>query len=97
MSLQTFLIHFHKALCAVKPLDHYYEEELDNDEAKIFFFYFFPQDHIWDYLFHGHHDFDAESLEDLNNFFKAIMMQIPSRNSIIVMTKAKHPQQKKGW
>ncbi len=35
----TFLIHFQKAIRAVRHLNHCYKKELDEDEAKIFFYF----------------------------------------------------------
>ncbi len=50
MTPQSFYTLFQKALCPVKLLDHCYERELDDTEAKIIFFYSFPKEHILDYL-----------------------------------------------
>ncbi len=46
------------------------ETELDNDKAKILFFYSFPKEHIQDYVYHGNFDFDLETFEDHKNFFQ---------------------------
>ncbi len=54
-----------------------------------FFFYSIPQDHIREYLFHGHHDFDTDALEDLNNFPEAILMPTHPKNLINMTTKNK--------
>ncbi len=43
------------------------EKELDNEEAKVLFFYSFLKEHINDYMHHGNYDFDSETLEDLKN------------------------------
>ncbi len=70
MSPQAFLTCFQKALQAVKLLDCCYEKELDNDKGKVLFLYSFPKEHMKDYIHHGNHDFDSETLQDLKNFFQ---------------------------
>ncbi len=45
MTPQAFLTCFQKALWAVRRLDCCYEKKLDNKEAKVLFFYFFPKKH----------------------------------------------------
>ncbi len=67
---QPFYTRFQKAFHAVKLLDCCYERELDDDEAKILFFYSFPKEHIQDYVHHGKRDFDIDTLEFLKNFFQ---------------------------
>ncbi len=54
---------------AVKLLDCCYEKELDDNKAKIIFFYSFPKEHIKDYVYHGNHVIKQDTLEDLKNFF----------------------------
>ncbi len=91
MSPQTFLICFQKALCTVKILDHCYEKELYNNEAKVVIIFSCPSIHIQNYIQHGHHDFDSETSQDLKNFFKATIMLIKAKNLLIVMMEAKPP------
>ncbi len=51
-------------------------------------FYSVPQDHIRDYVYHGNHGFDTETLEALKVISKAIMILSPPPKPIIVTTKA---------
>ncbi len=69
MTPQSFYTCFQKALRVVKLLDRCYEKDLNDDKAKIIFFYSFPKDHIQDYVRHGQRNFDNDTIEDLNNFF----------------------------
>ncbi len=88
MTPQTFLTCFQKALCAVKLLDCCYEKELDDIKAKILFSYLLPKDYINNYLYHGNHYFDSETLDDLKNFSRVVVMQTSPRKITIVMKKA---------
>ncbi len=54
---------------AVECLHCFYEKELGNNNAKILFFYF-PKEHIQDYVYHGNRDIDLKILEDLMKFFQ---------------------------
>ncbi len=90
MSLQSFFTCIKKALHAVKLLDCCYEKELDNEEAKILFFYSFPKDHIQDYVYLSQRSFDNDTLKDLKNFFQghATMLTCP-RKTIIKIVEVK--------
>ncbi len=82
MSPQSFYTHFQKALRAVKLLDCYYEKELNDNEAKIIFFYAFPKGHIQDHVRHKQRNFDDQKIEDLKNFFKVTLIPTPPRKMI---------------
>ena len=79
MTPQSFYTHFQKVFRAVKLLDHYYEEDLDDDEAKIIFFYSFPKENIQDYVCHSQRNFDNKTIEDLKHFFQGHFDTNPSQ------------------
>ncbi len=81
MSPQSFYTRFQKALRAVKLLDHCYEKELDDNEAKIIFFYAFPAAQIQDYVCHGQRNYDQETIEDLKNFFQGHFDAAPPKKN----------------
>ena len=81
MTPQSFYTCFQKALHAVKMLDRFYEKELDNNEAKIIFFYAFPVTQIQDYVRHGQRNFDQETIEDLKNFFQGHFDAAPPKKN----------------
>ncbi len=49
-------------------------------------FYSFFQDHIQDYIYVGHCDFDSNTLENLKNIFRSIIMLINLRKMIAMTT-----------
>ncbi len=88
MKPQVFLTHFQKVLRAIKLLNHCYEKDLDDEEAKVLFFYPSLRNEC-DYIHFGNCDFDSETVEDLKIFSKATAMPVHPSNPIVTMTKAK--------
>ncbi len=52
-------------------------------------FYSFPKEQVNDYIHQGSRDVDSDTLEDLKNFSKAIMIPILPNKLIVETTKAK--------
>ncbi len=93
MNPQSFYTRFQKALHAVKLMDHCYEKELNNTEAKIIFFILFLKNTSKIMYVTVNTILMTRLSKDLKNFFQVTMTQThPKRMNaqlIIKMTRAK--------